>query len=200
MEPTHMDRFLSAVQLLNSSSCTLAERRAAEQWLLSFQRSEQGWPVCTQLLQQGSSVPYDVQLLAAQTLRTITNGCPPEARPQLQPDLLQLLGQQQQGLARQVSSQVCLALSSASLASQPALQALMAHAQQALPPQLCLLLLETLADEALGSWTPYSNAGKCAMHATHWTDGLMSPGRLWVGVWGLGLTDQDGAGRRVRSN
>jgi hypothetical protein len=169
-------QFVTAVHILHSHSSTAAERRAAEQWLLQFQRSEACWAACTHLLLPnggcGVDVGVDVQLLAAQTLKSraqLSISLQPKICRMLQRDLLQLLHQLPPALSQQqILRQLCLALVPTCLALVDSLLELLSEMLAANLTQACLLVLEMVADEA-STLQHFGPAGAChgiaPMHA-----------------------------------
>lgn len=143
------DQFLQAVHALSSSDTNPNDRKAAEQWLLAFQKSDESWNVAKHVLSNGN-YGQEVQTFAAQALKTKARMCRSasiDVCRHLQQDLVHLMRDNAQ-LAVQPLRQVVLALVSVTLPLVNDLPSLVQQLSQLLPLKQCLLFLETLADEA----------------------------------------------------
>jgi hypothetical protein len=141
--------FLEALHALQSSESTDEQRKGANDWLMQFQRSESSWSVSKQLLLD-QSMPGDVQLFAAQTLKSrarLLKTAPADQCQQMQHDVLSMMTQSSSHASLQLTKQLCLALVDTSLPCGATLDQLISHLTTSLPSTTALLTLEYLAEE-----------------------------------------------------
>lgn len=157
--------FCAAVQALTSPSSAPEHRKAAEEWLMQFQQSDEGWPVALQLL--SSSQPPEVQTFAAQALKRkawMSRSSGKDVLKHMQRDLLQALASNQQ-LSLQTLRQVILALVGSITPALRDLDSLLKQLSDSVRPRTTLLFLETLAEE-IGGLQPYG-PGQSSTHVLH---------------------------------
>lgn len=149
-----IQQFLHAVEVFSSSTSSNAERKGAEAWIASFQRSDEGWATSLELL--GGGRPVEVETFAAQALKTKARLCRSVqgvSHAGLQQDLVALL-RKRNDLQPAPLKQVVLALVNVTFPLLSSLPQLIQTLSQTLPMSTCLLVLEMLADE-VGTLQPF---------------------------------------------